>query len=216
MGYSVTGVFDMVIFSRFADAVAMLPDWLSLLGSPVLFLLLAAGFFVCRREHWVRPCWLACAVAGFLLVCCEGELRDAFLWTGCFAAEYLLVRLAAYIGTRFRRRSKKTRADRIYEKFHVGLEAAEETPIPKVTCFPQAEEPDASRDAGECGIRFSHVLSVLERLRAARLSPPDRLEADMVARRVESFRGRQLNAEETDILNDCLASLLRLSAKYSL
>ena len=66
MGYSVTGVFDMEIFSRFADAVAMLPDWLSLLGSPVLFLLLAAVFFACRREHWVRPCWLACAVAGFL------------------------------------------------------------------------------------------------------------------------------------------------------
>ena len=38
----------------------------------------------------------------------------------------------------------------------------------------------------------------------------------MLARTVSAMQGRMLTAEEKNTLNDCLASVLKLTAKYNL
>ena len=53
-------------------------------------------------------------------------------------------------------------------------------------------------------------------LRGRELAPADRLELDAVVRTLEDCRGRALTAAEQRTLNDCLSSVLKLSAKYSL
>ena len=53
-------------------------------------------------------------------------------------------------------------------------------------------------------------------LREKELTPADRLELDAVVRTLEDCRGKALTAAEQRTLNDCLSSVLKLSAKYSL
>ena len=63
---------------------------------------------------------------------------------------------------------------------------------------------------------LAYALSLLEKLRRGELSATDRLEADMLGRTLSVMQGRLLTAEEKNTLNDCLASVLKLTAKYKL
>ena len=58
--------------------------------------------------------------------------------------------------------------------------------------------------------------SILSSGASGRKTPADRLELDAVVRTLEDCRGRALTAAEQRTLNDCLSSVLKLSAKYSL
>lgn len=63
---------------------------------------------------------------------------------------------------------------------------------------------------------FSYADSLLEKLRAKNLNAGDRLEAEEILRRLDCYRNKPLNEEERESLNDCLASVLKLTAKYQL
>ena len=65
-------------------------------------------------------------------------------------------------------------------------------------------------------MRLSHAEELLSRLKTAPLAGSDRLEADALSRTLCGMRERKLTAEEMRILNDCLASVLKLTAKYKL
>ena len=63
---------------------------------------------------------------------------------------------------------------------------------------------------------LSYALSLLDKLRREELAATDRLEADMLGKTLLAMRGRLLTMDEKNTLNDCLASVLKLTAKYKL
>lgn len=78
-----------------------------------------------------------------------------------------------------------------------------------------SEEP-VRLSAEDSGIRLLHAEEVLSRLKKSRLSPSDRLEAEAISRTLKRYAGALLDERERGVLNDCLASLLKLTAKYRL
>ena len=89
------------------------------------------------------------------------------------------------------------------------LPPAEEKPR-LVRCFPQGGEVVVGED-----VRLGHIFSVLEKLRSLPLAAGDRLESEKYADLLNVYRTKgNLCAEEARSLNDILASLLKMMAKY--
>ena len=87
-------------------------------------------------------------------------------------------------------------------------------PVPelprKVRCFAQGGRVVVGED-----VRLGHAFSVLERLLSLPLGAGDRLEAQKAEDLLSVYRGKgELSAEEARALNDVLASLLKMLAKY--
>ena len=79
-----------------------------------------------------------------------------------------------------------------------------------VRCFPQGGEVVVGED-----VRLGHIFSVLEKLRSLPLSAGDRLESEKYSDLLTVYRTKgNLCAEEARTLNDILASLLKMLAKY--
>ncbi len=88
------------------------------------------------------------------------------------------------------------------------------SPVPalprKVRCLSGAERVVVGED-----VRLGHIFSVLERLRSLPLGAGDGLEAQKAEDLLEVYRGKgDLSPEEARTLNDILASLLKMLAKY--
>ena len=206
----------MDVFVRFVAAVGKLPDWLSLFFSPACALVLFAWFCRKGRFELFRKSCLVLAALGFVLLCCEGEPRYACVWLGLFALFCAGLRAIPSLFA-FARRKRKKREERIYEAFRTPPEEAREERRrpPKVDCFGEAPEgEETADDLGE--LRLSHVQDLLARLRSAPLTAGDRLETDVLARSLDVYRKKNLTADEVRSLNDCLATVLKLTAKYSL
>lgn len=77
----------MDVFIRFVNAIGGMPDWLSLLGFPILLLPAAAAMWAFEKRKWYLPVCCIFSAIGFTLVCCEGESRYAFVWLSLFALE---------------------------------------------------------------------------------------------------------------------------------
>lgn len=214
----------MSIFISFVDAVKTLPDWIALLACPALLAAAAVLLAVFKRKNLFHDIAVALGVAGFFLMCCEGDVRYAFAWAGLYTAEYSLVRLLFLLPS-FKRKNKKSKEDRMYEKFKEELfseqipcaeqKRAKEKLPPKVCCFDELPS-EGKIKAEESGLRLSHVTALLEKLRLQKLSAGDRLETDTIARTLDLYRNKSLTEEELRSLNDCLASVLKLTAKYQL
>ncbi len=212
----------MDVFIRFVNAIGGMPDWLSLLGFPILLLPAAAAMWAFEKRKWYFSVCCIFSAIGFTLVCCEGESRYAFVWLSLFALECVLVNGVFYLPKR-KRKAKRSKAEKMYEKFHLELEGEERrepAPAPqrppKITCYPEEVGREDAVAAEDAGLRLSHAGELLARLRAGKLSAGDRLETDVLARTLETFRNKRLTPSELDSLNDCLASVLKLTAKYSL
>jgi len=66
-------------------------------------------------------------------------------------------------------------------------------------------------------ISLNHAIGVAEKLKRARLTVADRLEADNIYRTLLSYRAKNiLTREEKSALNSYLSTLLKFMAKYSL
>lgn len=207
----------MEIFEKLMAVLARTPAWVPLVLAPALLVLAAALFTLFGGRKAYKYVAVALGAAGFALLCCMTSLGGAFCFLALFAALAALLRLLFFL-PRPRRRSgrakgnAKGRAERIYERFHEKLTETPDRPAPqpaKVCCF---EEPPAVEDAPEP----SYALRLLEKLQKEKLTPTDRLEADVLARTVSGLKGRALTEEEARTFNDCLASVLRLTAKYKL
>ncbi len=205
----------MQIFIRFIGLIARLPDWVSLLLCPILFLTCSLVFAFTKKRQWLNYTAFAFGAAGCFLVCCEGGAGVAFIWSGLYTLLFLAVKVT-YFFTR-KKGKKQSKEDAMYEKFHLPLNEPtvmeEGGKIPKVNCYFEEETP--LRDAEESGLRLEHVLELLKKLQTMKLSPSDRLETDVVSRRVNGLRYKKLTEEELSVLNDCLATTLRLTAKYA-
>ena len=83
----------------------------------------------------------------------------------------------------------------------------QEAPV-KECCFDAQVQEEAPE--------LAHATALLGKLQKCKLSSADRLEADALARTLSALKGRALTLDEQNTLNDCLASVLKLTAKYKL
>ncbi len=191
---------------------AALPFWVEAALPLFCFPLSLAAHFAKKREVYFLPA-LALFGTGLFLAACRGWENYPAAYLGYCAVLFALFSPLACIPRRKRDNGvKKSRKERMYERFRTERKEGEDASPPKVCCF---EEEDTS-SAEESGLRLDHVRTLLTKLRASRLTPVDRLETDALSRTVESYGSRPLTAEELRTLNDCLASILKLTAKYKL
>ena len=198
----------MEIFLQFTELLAETPAWVPLVLLPALTAC-AAVLFTLAGGRRAYPCVSGAFVAaGFALMCCLTETGGAFVYAGTFAALAALLALLFFL-PRPKRRRGTTREERIYERFRgepLPAPAPQEGPA-KVCCFetpaPVAAAPD-----------LEHALTLLGRVRKAKLSSADRLETDVLLRTLSAMQGRQLTEQEQGIVNDSLSSVLKLAGKY--
>lgn len=204
----------MEIFRQLVSVLGSIPAWAPLILIPALAVAAAVLFALLGGRRAYAFLAAALGAVGFALMCCIGELYEAFIWAGLFAALAALLRLLFLI-PRPRRRGRHTaREERIYERFRgeplmPSVQGASDPAPAKVCCF---EEEAPTQEPPE----LSHAVALLEKLRREKLSAADRLEADVLSRSVSALRGRALTETERGTLNDCLASVLKLTAKYKL
>ena len=204
----------MDILYEIMQVAARAPEWVALAVCPGL-ILLSALFFTLAGGRKAYPFVAAglCGVQFSLLSVREEE--SALFCLGLSVAASALFALLFLIPRPRRGKKKENRAEQIYRKFREELsEPAEGAHPPKVCCFEEAPAERVSPE--ESGMRLSHADSLLSKLRTVKLSAGDRLEADSLARTLDAYRGRPLTSEELRTLNDCLATVLRLTAKYKL
>ena len=107
----------MEIFRQLVSALGNTPAWAPLILIPALAVAAAVMFTLLGGRRAYAFLAAALGAAGFALMCCIGELYEAFVWAGLFAALASLLRLLFLI-PRPRRRGRRTaREERIYERF---------------------------------------------------------------------------------------------------
>jgi len=182
-----------------------IPAWTEIV-CPALLLVVGLGLAVGRAKKAYLPVAVALGGAELFLFACVGEGTAAVLaGIGVYLVWSVLVSLLLLIPFRGRKRES---AEEIYQKFHVGLEDGEVQEM--------QETQETVKAPGAEGVHPEYALSLIRRLREKELTAGDRLETDSLATVLGDFCGRELTAEETETVNDALASVLRLAAKYSL
>ena len=204
---------------KLLNAFAKTPDWVLLYIVPVLVLAAAVGFVFAPKRGWYA-CPATVVIAMGFAIAYAKDASLAFVYLGILVALGALLSLLFFIPRPKRREGtvKKSRVDELYEKFHEELSQKPYTPHgampPKVCCF--EKDAEAGATAGEHGMNLSYADSLLAKLSTKELSAGDRLEAEELARRLDYYRDKPLSEAERDTLNDCLASILKLTAKYQL
>lgn len=181
---------------------------------------------LCRFRTAPRGAYLAlssaCAALFAALFPAAGEPAEPAL---CVALAAWAVYALLFCVLLFIRR-RKHRPERRKGPSRAGEEEEEErtegqegtprlsAPVPglprKVRCFAQGGRVVVGED-----VRLGHAFSVLERLLSLPLGAGDRLEAQKAEDLLSVYRGKgELSAEEARALNDVLASLLKMLAKY--
>lgn len=213
----------MSTFWKAVDFLKDTPDWVTLALLPALTA--AAAIMVTlfgRRKVYFSAAAFLYGVGVFLAFCQVREsnaLRDAaFAYAGLYLAlSALLPLLFLCPHLKLKKRAKKSKADELYEKFREDLTekpfTLQDKRPPKVCCF---EESVGGVTAEESGARLAHAEMLIEKLRAEKLSAGDRLETEELARTLQRLKSKPLGDGEMDSLNDCLASVLKMTAKYKL
>lgn len=198
----------MDIFSVIETFLADLPFW-CLYVPPAAALLSAIPFFLCRKRGgylWVSA---LCYAAGMLL---SLNAEHGAMYRILFAA--LVALPLPLFAVPKGETHRETREEKLYRKFEPEMtqpvKKEREYP-PKVCCF----EEQRGETPEERGMKLSHVITLLEKLKREKLTPADRLEVEMLSRNVTGAEGRTLTDGQTDDLSDSLSAVLRLMAKYS-
>lgn len=199
----------MEIFSQLIGVLARVPACIPFLVLPASALALSVCLALAGARRAYAPAACGIAALGFALVAARGDVSAALVYLGASAALFSLFALFLLLPRVVRKRGE-TREERIYKKFRADLEAPPDVLPPKVCCYGEAAT------AEESGMRLSYVTSLMNKLKGCKLTPADRLELEAIGRSVEGCRGRALTGEELASLNDRLAAVLKLTAKYKL
>lgn len=202
----------MEVLEKIVNALAIVPAWVPLYVLPALCPVLVALFgFLGKRKMYPVLC-IALGGVGIAMT---------------FASSYALVYLGLFIAwsalwgcllvlppLKKRTKSRQTKADKMYEKFHEELSVppVKEVKPPKVCCF----EETPSEELVECAPQLAHADALIAKLSAGKLAAGDRLELDELKRKIDVYRGKRFTKKEARSLNDCLSSVLKLTAKYKL
>ena len=214
----------MQVFRAVLSFFAGAPAWVPLVLVPALLALAAAAFTLFGGRGAYRDTACALGGAGFFLLSAKGGMAESFAFLGLYLAEAAALRLLFFLPrlpvakrngahkkrlTRAQRRQE--RAEKLYARFVAPCVPPARPLPPKECCFEEIERAPLS-DAPQP----SYAAKLLEKLQKEKLAPADRLEADALSRTVAGLGGRPLTEDEARILNDCLSSVLRLTAKYKL
>lgn len=206
----------MEIFSNVVGFVAQsVPEWAAFLACPALLVLftLVLALFGGKKAFWALAVF-SCG-AGFFLVACIAGTDTALCYLALCVVLSSLLRLVLFlprVGKKSRAKEGAAREEQIYEKFREPLTVPfEEKSEPRAY-----ENSGAAATAEECGMQLDYVTGLLTKLKAERLTASDRLEAEVLTRAIDSYRGKALGEQELGSLNDCLASVLKMTAKYKL
>lgn len=204
----------MEIFRTVVEALAAIPAWVSVLLYPsVLIVFTVLVLFLGGRGAYL---YVAVSLGGaaFTLLCCKGDLSFAFAFLGLYAALASLLRLFFLIPIKKRRRKRRLSKDeRMYRKF-CAERAEKPKPAPPKVCNFEEESP--ARSAAESGMQLKYAEELLARLKKSQLVPADRLELEAMSHSLGAYRTKALTEGEMGALNDCLASILKMTAKYKL
>lgn len=193
----------MNILYTVMDCVRELPELLNLLLCPGLLVVIGCLLAFFGKKKAYPPLALALGAAGFFLVYCT-DAGAGFPYLALYIVLAVLVRLLFLIP--FKRRAGDN-GDALYEKFHAELDVGDLEQELDDRTYCGSEESD---------LQLAHTTELLEKLKKSDLAAGDRLEVDSLSRTIEGLRGRDLTTEEMRSLNDCLATILKLTAKYKL
>ena len=194
----------MFILKTLIDLVARLPELALLIPCPAILLVVGLILAIFHKRNAYYPLAIALGGAGFFLVSCV-NLSLAFMYLALYVVFAVLVWLLFLIP--FGGRRSGNIQEELYERFHVGLD------IPEEELFAESE---GTYDSEESGLRLAHVTMLVEQLKKTDLAPGDRLEVDALSHTLDGYRDRVLTENEMRALNDCLATVLKLTAKYKL
>ncbi len=196
----------MEYFSGLSEFFCSLPWWCALVP-PAAFVLFAVPLLFFRKRRAYRYLSSLCLTAEGLLSMGSGYVLLSVLL--CAAAAILLYPLCLL--PKRKRKSIEELGREIIGESEPTKERTTEKRPPKICCFEQPR----GETAEERGMKLSHVITLLEKLKKEKLTPADRLEVEMLSRSVEGAETRPLTDEQTDRLSDDLSAVLRLMAKYS-
>ena len=208
----------MEILQKILSLLSESPDWAFLCLVPALTAAFAILFVFLSARKWFFVPAVVLGAAGFLLAFAKDK-NGAFVYLGLYAVFAALLSLLFLIPRPKKRNSrvKKSREDKMYEKFREELSEKPykvRSAMPQKVCCFETQEREAT--AEEYGMRLSYADTLLQKLRAKKLGAGDRLETEELARRLDCYRQKPLNEDERNALNDCLSSVLKLTAKYQL
>lgn len=192
----------IALIQEFLSLIAALPQWLLVWFSPAMLLIVTIALAIGKKKNAFFSVAVALFGIGLFFVNSLSCPECTVAWIAFYLVYCPLVRLILLIN--LPRREKENRNEEIYRTFHEDLDLKE------------AEQPTETVQEKEEEIQLSHADALIAKLRAEELSPTDRLEADGIARSLDAFRGRALTDGERRTLNDCLGSILKLTAKYRL
>lgn len=196
----------MEVFQSVISFLGDLPELVALISCPVLLVAVGLLLSIFHAQKAYLPVAIGLGGVGYALMYCQ-DSAAAPVWLGFYVLLCVIVRLLFLIPFP-RWRGDKEIGDELYEKFHVPLDEP----------FPPEEEQDGleTYDKEECGLRLAHANALIEKLLKGDLEASDRLEVDAISRTISGYGERELTADEMRSLNDCLATVLKLTAKYKL
>ncbi len=207
----------MEILQTIIDFLSKVPEWVCLYVVPALIAGSAVGFIFAKQRRWFFVVATVVGAAGFIVAYARNATLS-FVYLGIVAALCALLSLLFFIPAPKRKEKRRSREEKMYEKFHEELSEKPYSPRsgmpPKVCCYERGEQSGAT--AEEYGMSLSYADTLLNKLRAKKLNAGDRLETEELLRRLDCYREKPLDGEEKSSLNDCLASILKLTAKYQL
>lgn len=199
----------MDIFNGILESFTLIPAWVTLVLLPSLFLAYAVLVTLFGgRASYPFVAIAGCAAAFVLLS--PRDLSAACAFTGLFALYAAFLRLLLIFPRPERARAKRTQTKKTEQAESVSRKSAI-VPREKRCAF---EEPAVSPE--QCGMRLVHAEEMLAKLRRAPLTAADRLEVDTLVRTVAAYRTKALTEPEIAHLNDSLAAVLKLMAKYKI
>ena len=212
--------------------------FLTLFFAPSAAFLAACIVYGCRRSaRRGSKCWFLLFSCGCSLLLCafavlslgSGAVRHIAFSLAALAlgmAEYAVLCLIGRERApekRGKRRKKKTPSPEEFFEEEAplpppvsGSAADNAAPMPRlVRCFGSAPEQDAAPSRPLKDVRLDYVLSVAERLKELPLGAGDRLEAEKMGGLLQIYKNKgELSPAEYRALNDVLAALLKMMAKY--
>lgn len=188
----------MQLFSFLSEFLTSFEEWIFCTCIAVLPVL---WFIACCPLHTKRIFRIfstLLVLVSFALLGCAYPLKDALLFSVLIVAEcFLLDKLI------LPRPQKKKEAQKVV--------CFEEKPLVTQIAPPEI----ASHSLDETDVCLDHAFEIASRLKSMPLSGSDRLETDNVELALRMYRAKGvLTDREMRSLNDCLAVLLKLTAKY--
>ena len=205
-------------FQQLLNHLASVPDWVYLYLLPALIAGAAVGFVFAPERRWYFCPATVLTALGFIMAYAANKAASV-IYLGILVSVCALLCLLFLIPRPKKGENgvKKSRLDAMYEKFHEALSekpyGVQKAMPPKECCF---ERGDEGITAQASGMSLDYADTLLNKLHASKLSAGDRLEVQELSTRLDFYRNKALYEDERSALNDCLAAILKLTAKYQL